>query len=402
MRGPNTSGQSGRIGGAEEGKTRGTGPGNPALGGNSNHDGPAREKVRRGFLLRASDPNSWRRVKDISTGAVVTAIAVLATISMLSFGTALRGAIADFAWGPRVPVASVDADSAATRSAAEIQLRIDRAAPGAIIEVAPGRYRGAIDFGGKALILRSRDGAERTIIEGDGREGDLVTIRVTRGAIQPQLEGFTLRNARGGTSAALRIEDCDPVVARCVIEDNDACGAVLVSSRALLDECVFRRNRAAPFGGGVQSTDGSPVIIACVFEQNHAMTGGGAMYLQGGAPMVVRTRLERNGTSVGAWGGAIYGDACDLTLMDCEILGNGSSDEGAGLFIRGGTATIDRCDFEGNRSRSGWALAAQSSRVHVRTTRFCGPREWNLAGDGIEERDNEYAPGCEPPVAPGE
>lgn len=401
-----TSAGSTRIGGAKEGTTQCPGVETPE--GRTNHDGPARENVRRGFFLREGiepgvrDP--WRRVKDVSMGAIVTAIAVLATVTMLSFGTALRGALADLGFGTRSRPPSVsetsDGIGLRVRSAAEIQDRIDRAAPGAVIEVAPGRYRGSIDFRGKGVTVIGREGADRTIIEGDGARGDLVTIRGVTGSIQPTLEGFTVRGARGASSAALRIERSDPIIARCIIEENETTGALLVQSRALIDESVFRGNRASPFGGGLQSIDGSPVIIACVFIGNHAVTGGGAMHLQGGGPMIVRTRIEGNGTSVGAWGGGIYADDCELTIMDCEIVGNGSSDEGGGVFVRGGRATIERCDFSGNRARSAWSLLSQGSRVTIRSTRFCGEREWNLSGDGIAEQWNEFDPDCG--VAPPE
>ena len=57
---------------------------------------------------------------------------------------------------------------AASSAKATIQSAIDAAVAGDTILVAPGTY-GAIDTQGKDIVIRSRDGAEKTIIASDTR-----------------------------------------------------------------------------------------------------------------------------------------------------------------------------------------------------------------------------------------
>ena len=79
-----------------------------------------------------------------------------------------------------LPFALVSAAGAATlRVPADfptLQAAIDAAADGDIVQVAPGTYSGAgnrdIDFLGKAISLRSEEGAEATVVDCEGAPDD--------------------------------------------------------------------------------------------------------------------------------------------------------------------------------------------------------------------------------------
>ncbi|MBM4111912.1 MAG: hypothetical protein FJ253_00830 [Phycisphaerae bacterium] len=338
-----------------------------------------------------------------SIGAMISAAVLLVVGTLLYLGGALRGSFASVEPNRSAPggehasgasAAPLEALLHGTRSTREIQERIDRAAPGAVIEVEPGIYRGSIDFRARPIVLRSRDGAERTVIDGGGSTGPIVVIRGPRQAIDPRLEGFTIRGARGEAGVGLLVEDCDPIVAKCRFAQNAAGGARVTASRALFDECEFLGNRAVPFGGGLQSIDASPVLMVCTFDGNVALTGGGALHAQGGAPMIARTRFSGNRTTSGAWGGGILADGAELTVIDSMFTANDSTDGGGAAFVRGGRARFDRCAFERNGAAGAWSIDGDGSLVEVRSTRFCGDRDSNLGGAVIDAHGNEFDLGC--------
>ncbi|MBX3355535.1 MAG: right-handed parallel beta-helix repeat-containing protein [Phycisphaeraceae bacterium] len=332
-------------------------------------------------------------------GALVMALAVVVGAGLFFRGTALRDAAAQ-ARGPRDSTELAEgalrssAGSLFRRPGVEIQRRIDAAIEGEVIEVEPGIYQGPIDFRGKAISLRSRDGAERTIIEGPARGGPAVIIRGQPSSRGAQLTGFTIRSGRGPNGTGVFVERADPLIARCVISGNSASGLRLEESRAVIDECRFLGNSAGPFGGAVQSRGGAPIFVSCGFEGNVAVTGGGALFFDGGAPAVLVSRFSGNRVSSGAWGGAIFADAAEVVILDTEFTGNRSGEQGGAIYVRRGSVKAEHCLFEGNASRSAWAFLAHDATVSVRSSRFCGTREWNLQGSGIVESHNEFATDC--------
>ena len=78
------------------------------------------------------------------------------------------------------------------REGESIQKAIDAAGPGDTVRVEPGVYLENIDFRGKAVELRSTDGAAITIIDG-GQKGSVVTFGNGEGT-DSVLDGFTLMN----------------------------------------------------------------------------------------------------------------------------------------------------------------------------------------------------------------
>ncbi len=402
MAGTDTSGRSTSINGAEAGGGRGD-SGGVHREENPNHDGPEREKDRRGVL--APREKSWgvaseaveRRRAGIPPEAIVSALSLLVIATIFYLGVSIRGSFADLEWPGSSASARRDAGGAIggpVRSAREIQERIDRAAPGAVIEIAPGTYEGTLRIRGKAVTLRSRDGAEATVIDGGGAAGPVIAIRAAAFGPEPRLEGLTIRGGRGADGSGLLVEGCDPLLARCRFIDHDGGGVVLVESRALLDECDFIGNRATPFGAGLQSINSSPVIMACRFEGNRALTAGGAIHARGGGPMIARSRFLDNRTTSGAWGGAIFADSSDLTVIDSEFIANGSGEAGGAVYLRHGGARIERCAFESNSAGSAWSLLSDGALAEVRWTRFCGARDSNLGGSITEGRGNEFVDAC--------
>ena len=224
-----------------------------------------------------------------------------------------------------------------------VQHAIDRAKAGDTIDVAPGRYREAIDLRGKSILVQGRDGAASTIIDATGldesvvrcitAEGPgtvLVGMTFTGGTGHRGLRGID--TALGGGLLALgaspTIRDCvflensashngggaycgpaaDVRFEQCRFESNTAekgGGLLSVSSRPVMIDCVFKSNEASYCGGGLFAAKGSrPVLRGCSFITNRAAYQGGGACSLDSAGEILDSSFERN--RAGSHGGAVY------------------------------------------------------------------------------------------------
>ncbi len=194
-----------------------------------------------------------------------------------------------------------------------IQAGIDAASDGDEVVVCDGVYTGPgnknLDFGGKAITVRSENGPDNCIIdcENDGR-GFYFHNDETADAL---VDGFTITNGNVGT---------------------DAGGAVVCAATSpIISNCVIVGNVAAS-GGGIYCYDGAPTITSCT------ITGNTATHPQRG-------------------GGGVRGFATSPTIADCTITDNVAAGQyaiGGGIFCeRPGTLTIDNCTIAGNTAPDG-------------------------------------------------
>ncbi len=174
---------------------------------------------------------------------------------------------------------------------------VEIAPPGMTIIVQPGVYEGPIDFGGKALVIRSTGGPEVTTIvppgggEQDGEGGPLVLCTSGEG-VNSILDGFTIAGGTAPRGGGMLVDGAQPLVVNCIFRDNFA---------------------TAGQGGAIAILDGSPEIVNCVFLGNHAFfpgdggsSGGGAIYNEGSAPRITNCTFIDNFTD--GDGGAIRSD----------------------------------------------------------------------------------------------
>ncbi|MFH0908619.1 MAG: PKD domain-containing protein, partial [bacterium] len=153
----------------------------------------------------------------------------------------------------------------------------------------------------KAITVRSVNGPEVTVIEGQGPIGD-AAVRCVYVADGARLIGFTLTN--GATRAWAIVGD--PPSKTC------GGGAWCESVDAVLSNCVITHGSASATGGG---TSGG-TINNCTLSDNTAFRGGGA----------------NNGT-----------------LNNCTITGNSAVDDGGGTFY----STLKNCTLIGNWAKYG-------------------------------------------------
>ena len=109
-----------------------------------------------------------------------------------------------------------------TAAFATVGAAIAVAASGDTILVCPGSYIENINFGGKAIVVRSTAGPAVTIL--DGNAVDSVVTFATGETSTSILEGFTIRNGRAPfDGGGIRIVSASPVIRHNLIAGNTAC-----------------------------------------------------------------------------------------------------------------------------------------------------------------------------------
>ncbi|MFG0331180.1 MAG: right-handed parallel beta-helix repeat-containing protein [Phycisphaerales bacterium] len=307
-----------------------------------------------------------------------------------------------------------------------IQAAIDAAAiSNDEIVVADGVYYESIDLLGKAVHLRSENGAARAAIDSTLLGASAVHM-TRREDLTTVIEGFTLtgRDRRSGACSegfggAMRLLGASPSVLNCRFVDSSAeCGgavyidsgfgvfvgcefvdnvasnsggggfggAVFITGRSeptFLD-CEFESN-AARAGAAIRSYMSEPRLISCTFVQNRAdLAGwglGGALDLVGGAyaPLIHECAFLGNIAS-GAGGAVRVGGDAGAQISRSIFIGNHASEGGAlRAYSRLVTASIDRCEFSGNTADTrGGAIASTDGPIALTHSRFVR----NTANDG--------------------
>jgi len=219
-----------------------------------------------------------------------------------------------------------------------IQSAIDAASDGETIWVCNGTYEENIDFLGKAITVRSMEGAETTVIDAD-LSGSVVTFASGEGP-DSVLDDLTIRRGRGTDvsfdgvyGGGIFCDSSSPTITDCVIFDNEV------------------RGGGAGGGAGISCRSASPSFTDCVIEQNGCDWNGGGVHCRASDPTFTRCRFTRNSTS--RKGGGIYSDPdSSPTLTDCEFSRNylnGAFADGGGIYFDASLSpTLDGCIFDHN------------------------------------------------------
>jgi hypothetical protein len=186
-----------------------------------------------------------------------------------------------------------------------IQAGIDAAGDGDTVVVRDGAYSGAdnvnLDFKGKSIVLRSENGPENCVIDGQGR---------ARGVIFHQgetsdtvLSGFTIAN------------------------------------------CSAESEQGGGNGGGILCMSSSPVIVNCIITGNRAARGGG-IYCRSASPIITNCTVTGNSA---AKGGGLFGRSSFPDITNCIFWGNGPN----GIREQDGAAGVTFSDVEGGYEGAG-------------------------------------------------
>jgi hypothetical protein len=261
-----------------------------------------------------------------------------------------------------------------------IQAAINASFDGDEVSVGDGTWTGDgnrdLDFGGRTITVRGRNGAVACTIDiqGSAEEPHRAFHFHSGETSASVVEGFTIRNGwmdLGGAmlienGSAPTIEDCnfEENTSNPTIEDTGGGAAAIYDSQPTFDRCEFVGNRvnaiARTGGGALNITGGTVLITECNFADNSAVsvpdesTGGGAIIMAFGASVTVAGSTFTGNTSTFIGGAIMCALSAQLELTGCEIEYNSAEAGGGGVYLQDGHATMTDCGFTGNTSGQNW------------------------------------------------
>ncbi|MFH1998404.1 MAG: right-handed parallel beta-helix repeat-containing protein, partial [Planctomycetota bacterium] len=214
-----------------------------------------------------------------------------------------------------------------------IQEAIDVAMNGDTVLVKPGTYLENIDFKGKAITVKSDQGASVTVVDGNGHNASVVTCNSGEGP-DSVLDGFTVTNS---------------------IHTDDGGGMYNVSSSPTVTHCIFTKNWVDNYyrsGGGMCNIDSHPIVTHCDFITNYAGTGGG-MYNENSSPSVMDCLFDNNQASYSC-GGMYNKNNSNPTVENCTFSHNkATSQGGGGMYNKNSSPVVTHCSFSDNSTEYG-------------------------------------------------
>ncbi len=220
-----------------------------------------------------------------------------------------------------------------------------------------------LSFDDKRLTLRSLNGPENCIING---EGELTFLRVsdarTEGTV---IRGFTFRNL---TDHGIVCERTAVTIENCVFRDSLGPNLRLDQVRATVRDSLFMdaEDPSGNYTSAISAVEAELDVVSCRFEGNTAE--GAAVGAMGRRLTVTDCSFE--GNVGGGRGGGLSARADETTVRNCEFLGNAGG-EGSGAYLSGDSVTVQHCRFIGNvysGNRSAlylYALAVTADSIHV-------------------------------------
>ena len=266
-----------------------------------------------------------------------------------------------------VPAASARTwvvNPAGTGDAPNIQAGIDSAAAADTVLLADGTYTGPgnrdIDFGGKAVTLRSQAGDPNLCVidcQGSSADPHRGFLFETGETPSSRIEYVTVTDGYMNNGGGMACYYSSPTITGCIFEGDSASsvggGADLVSSEAEFINCQFIGNHAGGAAGGVYSETFSPAFSLCTFAWNTTGGNGGGIYSHSNAPSLTECTFSDNSALRG--GGAYLDGGCTASFIYCIFRRNTGAFFGGGMRCNGASPTIENCTFVADSSGSGGA-----------------------------------------------
>lgn len=256
-----------------------------------------------------------------------------------------------------------------------IQAGINAASNGDTVLVAPGTYIENINFLGKAITVKSSNGASLTTISSNGA-GTIVTFNQGEGPASV-LNGFTLAGAVN--TNGISISSASPTIINNRINGNQSCDGAGISvsfGSPLIKGNTIAGNRHNQCSGGVGGGGiavlgaASARIIGNVISNNdggNGFGGGGIALWAAGTPTIMNNIITNNTiqTGGGAIGMANYSDA----LVVQNLITGNSASQGGGVYYlvpsgANGPVFVNNT-FASNQSTSGQGSAVFANDFDV-------------------------------------
>ena len=266
-----------------------------------------------------------------------------------------------FAAGPTLALDQrPHADNLVPEEYATIQEAIDASTPHDTVTVAPGTYFERIAYGGKSIVVRSEQGAEVTVIDGQ-YEGLVVDLGEGTDSTTV-FEGFTVTHggAEGERSVtALFGTDCSAAVRNNIFTNNglELSGSLAGMGGPAVTRCWIEDNIIA------RNTTNSSTILSvatdhCYITGNviHDNTGDDMIRLYMTAGVISDNLIYRNRDTDGGlprsgiyavWGGPLEivgnwvcgaSNGAVATVYPCSVRNNLMCHNGVGVYFIGGAA----------------------------------------------------------------
>lgn len=204
----------------------------------------------------------------------------------------------------------------------KIQDAINAAVDGDSIIVRPGTYVEKIDFIGKSIIVKSENGPDVTIIDGN-HNGSVVRF-VNGEDSAAVLEGFTIRNGNSRSSH----------------ED----------------------------GGGIYCSGASPTIKDNTISGNRARDDGGGIYCESSSMTISGNTIKLNNNVDGSGGGICVNISSSPKIADNIIIGNSAKWHGGGISVHSDSSPeITNNVIGGNSTYNGGGIDCYGASPTIRS-----------------------------------
>ncbi len=289
-----------------------------------------------------------------------------------------------------------------------IQAGIDSAQNGDTVLVANGVYKGDgnvnIDFKGKQIIVKSKNGPEGTIINclwTPNTRGFTFQNEETHASV---LDGFTIRNGRDLNGGGIYCNNASPTIKNCVISWNKALrdesgtgrggGIYCYNSNAIIIDSTISNNIAEyTYGGGVYfdgdnvETDGflretyfQPQLINCIISEN---TGSGVHILDFVRTVIIDSKILHN---------SLRGVVCSFFagttfITNCEIAQNTGGGLEASEYSR---IKIDNSYIRQNTAKNGGGIYCSPSGIIEVSNCIIAENIATRWGGGIEVGESKH------------
>ncbi len=213
-----------------------------------------------------------------------------------------------------------------------IQDAIDAANPSDEVVIADGTYTGAgninLDFGGKAITVRSANGPSAVTIDVGGVFGNRGVIFQSGEGRDSVLQGVAIENGNADFGGGIRITQ----------------GFAMTTASPTVRNCIIRNNTAVQGGGvNISGPDASPLFVNVVISGNSAIAvlnaqGGGGLRAARttGVTTVTIEDSTIDGNTSSASGGGILIDRATLNLKNATISNNETTGfNGGGIAVSG-------------------------------------------------------------------